>query len=221
MCLSLFVGVYLCSKGWGVGPASSHCCSDNRPRWAACGSDHLVLSRRRSSSGEHMPEHTENTQTTCDKASLLTITQAAQRCYSHDSHNRNRNVCVCVCARLMELVFAQSLNLKPLSEKVKSWRSMASFICQICHMNVVTSYKLDKAAADQSQQICAPSATLMCVCLCVRDREGVCVTRMCPPLTPGCLDRLTPSHWWLLSASHVFPQFNTSAIKHKFVNSTL
>lgn len=39
------------------------------------------------------------------------------------------------------------------------------------------------------------------------------VTSTCPPLSPGCLDRLTPSHWWLPSASHVFPQDCTSARK--------
>lgn len=48
----------------------------------------------------------------------------------------------------------------------------------------------------------------------------LCVTRMCPPLSPGCLDRLTPSHWWSLSASHVFPQLNTSAhISTQRINS--
>lgn len=34
---------------------------------------------------------------------------------------------------------------------------------------------------------------------------------MCPPSFSGCLDKLTPIHWWSCSASHVFPHQDTSA----------
>lgn len=53
----------------------------------------------------------------------------------------------------------------------------------------------------------------VCVCERVLRVTEAFVTSTCPPLSPGCLDRLTPSHWWLPSASHVFPQDCTSARK--------
>lgn len=134
---------------------------------------------------------------------------------------------VCMCAP-RGASFAQSLNLKPLSETEILIHSLESFICQICHMNIVTSYKLDKAAADQSQQICATSATLMCVCLWVRDTERkVCAL-------PGCVLRCLQVVWtdWLPAtgdycrlhtSSHSSPhlQSNTSLLIQHYSTSAV
>lgn len=121
--LSVCLSTYLCNRGWGAEDDSSPCCSDNTLHWATCGSECLFWSRRRSSSGEHMPtththrntrEHSTrkfNTQASCDAPSLVTKKHggAAQRCCSPGPHDRGE---LCVCVRLCCVVLCVNAHKK-------------------------------------------------------------------------------------------------------------